>query len=299
MLSNPKIIDIGSRLELFVDDYLIDAMDGISFKLHEPYRTKKQKGAADITGDYATVIKDGSTYRFYYRDNIHTLGSEDGEVTRYAESEDGINWIKPDLDIFPDRGFDHNNIIFEENCHNVSPFLDNNPHSKEEERYKALSGSYKTGMFAYSSPDGIHWKSMSEKPVMLYNKELHGRLAFDSQNVSFWSEEEKKYILYFRHFKTPLGSLRTIGRATSFDFINWTDESESFLTPNFEGEELYTNQTHPYFRAPHIYIALPTRFVFGKIAGKTIKDDEGNIQNVGSTDIMLMSARAGSTVLPL
>lgn len=29
-------VDIGSRLELFVDDYLIESMDGASLKLHEP-----------------------------------------------------------------------------------------------------------------------------------------------------------------------------------------------------------------------------------------------------------------------
>ena len=32
------------------------------------------------------------------------------------------------------------------------------------------------------------------------------------------------------------------------------------LKANFPGEHLYTTQTHPYFRAPHLYIALPTRF---------------------------------------
>jgi hypothetical protein len=29
-------------------------------------------------------------------------------------------------------------------------------------------------------------------------------------------------------------------------------------------EHLYTNQTQPYFRAPHIYIALPMRFLPGR-----------------------------------
>ena len=29
-------IDIGSRLELFVDDYLIESMDGADLKLHKP-----------------------------------------------------------------------------------------------------------------------------------------------------------------------------------------------------------------------------------------------------------------------
>jgi hypothetical protein len=32
------------------------------------------------------------------------------------------------------------------------------------------------------------------------------------------------------------------------------------MQANEPGEHLYTSCTHPYFRAPHIYIALPTRF---------------------------------------
>lgn len=31
-------MDIGSRLELFVDDYLIESMSGVSLKLHSPKR---------------------------------------------------------------------------------------------------------------------------------------------------------------------------------------------------------------------------------------------------------------------
>jgi hypothetical protein len=51
------------------------------------------------------------------------------------------------------------------------------------------------------------------------------------------------------------------------------------LRPNFPGEHLYTTLTHPYFRAPHLYIALPTRF----------HPDRGE-----STDILFMTARGGS-----
>jgi hypothetical protein len=47
-------------------------------------------------------------------------------------------------------------------------------------------------------------------------------------------------------------------RATSKEFIHWTESVP--LNPNFTGEHIYTTLTHPYFRAPHIYIALPTRF---------------------------------------
>jgi hypothetical protein len=59
--------------------------------------------------------------------------------------------------------------------------------------------------------------------------------------------------------------------------------------PNLPGEDIYTSQTHPYFRAPHIYIALPSRYVAGRV-GK-----QKTHAMLGSTDILLMTSRAGST----
>lgn len=44
-------------------------------------------------------------------------------------------------------------------------------------------------------------------------------------------------------------------------------------------EHLYINQTHPYFRAPHIYIALAARFMPGR---KVLSDEEGERFGVGS-----------------
>ena len=89
---------------------------------------------------------------------------------------------------------------------------------------------------------------------------------------------EKQYVCYHRTFQTPHGKLRTIHRRTSKDFINWSEPVA--MNPNLPKEHLYTSQTHPYFRAPHIYVATPTRF----------RPDRGS-----STDILFMSTRAGST----
>lgn len=129
------------------------------------------------------------------------------------------------------------------------------------------------GLRAFGSPDGIHWTLLQEEPVMI----PVGGYSFDSQNVSFWSVVEKKYVCYHRTFQTPHGKLRTIHRRTSQDFINWSQPVA--MNPNLPKEHLYTSQTHPYYRAPHIYVATPTRF----------RPDRGS-----STDILFMSTRAGS-----
>src|SRR6185503_8914777 len=120
--------DIGSRLELFVDDYLIERMESAQLRLHEP-------GQAEVAinmegyGGYTIVIKDGSTYRMYYSSRSTQDTELDTYVTRYAESADGIHWTKPDLGLFEVKGTRANNVVEKQylvsGC--FSPFLDTRP----------------------------------------------------------------------------------------------------------------------------------------------------------------------------
>lgn len=271
--SPSNVRDIGNRLELFVDHYLIDRLENAALRLHEPRLEPAMTEPADNM-EYGTVIKDGDLFRLYTRD---ARGSKfDGdttEVTRYCESRDGIHWTKPNLGLVEVDGSKDNNVILHEApyCHNFSPFLDQRANVPAEERFKALAGTVKTGLAAYLSADGIHWRKLRPEPVITYTKEY----AFDSQNVAFWSEAEGCYVCYFRHFLDK--KLRSVCRTTSADFVTWSEPVP--LKPNFPGEHIYTTLTHPYFRAPHLYIATPTRF----------HPERGE-----STDIMFMTARGAN-----
>ncbi len=262
--------DIGSRLELLVDRYLIDRLTETQLKLHEPQLAPAMTEPADNL-EYGTVIKDGDLFRLYTRDGRRAkFDGDQPEVTRYCESRDGIRWTKPRLGLHEIDGNKENNVILHEPpfCHNFSPLLDTRPGAPAGERFKALAGTVKTGLVAFVSGDGIHWRKLRPEPVITYTKEY----AFDSQNVSFWSASEQCYVCYFRHFLDK--KLRSVCRTTSKDFVVWTELVA--LKPNFPGEHLYTTLTHPYFRAPHLYVALPTRFHPGR--GE-------------STDILFMTAR--------
>lgn len=305
-------VNIGSRRELFVDDCLVDRLDNARLILQRP---QEMPGIQGPSGAYMTVIHDGDRYRAYYRetDPDHRGPAGSGERTCHMTSDDGIRWDFPDLGTAKRHGL--KDVIPEIEppfTHNFSPFLDRRDGIREDERFKALAGmsnqygteKYGTetptlptagqGLHAFVSSDGIHWHRTSDRAVIPYNPELHGPNAFDSQNVAFWSEAEQCYVAYFRHMKTPEGVLRTVSRATSLDFVNWRDESATFTCPNLPGEELYTTQTHPYFRAPHMYIALPTRFAHGRIMGDSVEGDRWGTGNVGSTDTLFMTMRAGS-----
>ena len=269
----PAVPDIGPRRELFVDRFLIDRMDNVSLKLHEPQLAPAMSEPADNL-EYGTVIKDGDVFRLYTRDGRGAkLDGDAMEVTRYCESRDGILWTKPKLGLYEVDGSKENNVILHDPpfCHNFSPFLDHRPGIPAEERFKALAGTVKSSLVAFVSGDGIRWRKLRPEPVIRYTKEY----AFDSQNVSFWSESERRYVCYFRHFLD--NTLRSVCRTTSPDFLSWSEPVP--LRPNFPGEHLYTTLTHPYFRAPHLYIALPTRF----------HPDRGE-----STDILFMTARGDS-----
>jgi hypothetical protein len=267
--------DVSGRRELFVDRYLIESLSGGDLRLHEP----RAAGAA-IKFDqpwegafcgYVTVLKDsalkeGNAYRMYYR-GLPTAGKDGSpaEVTCYAESPDGIAWTKPNLRIHEVAGTLDNNVNLKDQApatHNFSPFVDGRPDCPSDQRYKALGGTSESGLLAYVSGDGIHWRKLQDAPVF-----RDTGWVFDSQNVAFWSPAEQCYVLYYR--RSPSG-VRAIARATSSDFLTWSPPMQMTFgdTP---AEHLYTNQTHPYYRAPQIYVGVAARFMPGR---KVISEEQ-------------------------
>jgi len=265
------VVDIGSRRELFVDDFLIDQLDRAQRRLHHP-RAREIAIVHDAPWEgagsgYHTVIKDGDLYRMYHRGS--TLGVKDGklkvgkQVYCYAESRDGIRFTKPELGLFEYNGSKKNNIVWDGvGVHNFAPYIDTRPGCPPEARFKALAGTAKEGgLFAFKSADGIHWSLMRKEPVVTKG-------AFDSQNLAFWDQAAGKHRAYFRTFTKgvttgkvwkPAG-YRAIRTASSKDFLSWSDEAD-LTYEDSPVEHLYTNQIGPYVRAPHILIGFPTRYI--------------------------------------
>ncbi|MCK5571621.1 MAG: hypothetical protein KAJ12_02625, partial [Bacteroidetes bacterium] len=189
------VITLEDRRELFVDGYIIEKLLDAELRLNRPYR----EGTAlrfdnpwegGFSG-YVAILNDSSLYRMYYRGSP---GSGVPAVVCYAESEDGIVWKKPDLGIFEVMGTKKNNVILADSepfTHNFCPLIDTRPGVPAGERFKALAGTEESGLVAFVSEDGIHWRKLRTDPVMTKG-------MFDSQNVAFWSEAEQLYICYFR-----------------------------------------------------------------------------------------------------
>ena len=319
-LSAQEAINLGSRRELFVDEFLIAKKADLELKLHSPtpkeivmVRDAPWEGSGS---DFETLIREDDRIRMYYMAAELTNadatklrfdpGSSTPRVTYacYAESTDGIHWTKPDLGLFAFNGSKKNNIIWSgPNLDNFTPFKDANPNCPPEEKYKAVM-SGKGGLFALQSKDGLRWTLLADTPII-----TKGR--FDTQNNAFWDPVRNHYWCYVRDFHSPAGSstsdtrkgIRDILVTTSKDFRSWTDPRRLQYgdTPD---EALYINVIQPYLRAPHIFVGFPARYVdrtFSAAALRSLPDSEHRQKRMNFsprygtvvTDGQFMSSRNG------
>ena len=105
----------------------------------------------------------------------------------YAESRDGLHWVKPSLGLVEFQGSTANNIQLL-NTHGMGVFKDTNPSEPPKRRYKAfgMTGKHENvGGGIFSSEDGIHWSTTNEAaPVDLKNKnrwDTHHNLLWDAR----------------------------------------------------------------------------------------------------------------------
>jgi hypothetical protein len=344
-------IDIGSRLELMVDDYLIARLNGdAKRRLNRPIpreavlvTDKPWEGNASTS---FTIFQDGDIYRMYYHakqlEHKGMMVNEPAGVTCYAESTDGINWVRPDLGLIEHNGSKKNNIIIDSQALEVPgdafvPFKDDNPNAAPDAKYKAWATRFPNyspgavtrkghsfevtdGLHALKSPDGIHWTTMSDGPVI-----EDGLL--DSQNLAFWDSVRGEYRDYhrneFRIDKTgeePYSAHTVDGKdgaslrgsrygrdmrtATSSDFIHWS-EPEYINYTQGRTDELYNNLIIPYFRAPHIFLGLPIRYIerpwsdaiedLPEVEERRLRSNASERYGTALTDVMFMSSRDGQT----
>ena len=314
-------IQLQSRRELFVDHHLIERLDGASLKLHEPRPAgtvlqieKPWEGQHNFG---LGVFHHKGEYRLYYRS---MPGENFGKhYAGVVTSKDGIDWSRPSLGLVEVDGTRENNIVALEGedgalrpaGEGLDFWLDTNPAAPESERFKLVSyetnggkhdpgpasgeNALHTAVF-WVSADGFRFRKRDPQPK--FSSRLKN--SFDAFSSYFWSEAEQQYVCYFRWYDR----VRTIARATSKDLLTWSDPVPMTYgdTPR---ENLYENMTSPYFRAPHIYVSLATRFMEGRrvltedqykqLAVSDFYKERAKVFNGHPADGVLMTTRAGST----
>lgn len=311
-------LNIGARRELFVDHLLIARLENARLVLREPVSggvaislDRPWEGPANY-GD--SVLRHGGRYLLYYRAMTVEKGDDSG-VMCVATSDDGVTWTKPALGLAERAGRRDTNLIADETGNALArlvPWLDTRPGVPENERIKALhseplSGEKHTAfadpagpkrLVFWVSADGFTFRKLTPQPELV----SHLRNCFDGGNTMFWSEVEGQYALYYRWYDGEWGQgRRTMARTTSKDFLHWS-ESVPMTYGDTPREQFYTNNTEPYFRAPHLYVAPAARFMEGRravtdaqVKAIGLKSSHGHTYDQDCSDGVLLTSRAGST----
>jgi hypothetical protein len=318
-----NIRNLGSRRELFVDHMLIDRLDNTHLKLHEPVSDgvvlridKPWEGPANFG---MSVIDVGDRLLMYYRSWALTDADDQNGVGCVAESRDGgATWSKPVLNRVRKPEWPDNNIIATDDgeprfAFPCAPWVDTRPGVPADERIKMVqsepvSGEKHTAMIDpagpkrlvfWTSADGFTFQKIDPQPDMVSDL----RNCFDGGNTMFWSEVEQQYVLYYRWYDDEWGQgYRSMARTTSKDLMSWTP-SVPMTYGETPREQFYINNTQPYFRAPHFYIAPAARFMEGRqviteaqAVALGIKDIGPHVYFKDCSDAVLLTSRAGSTV---
>jgi len=298
LYSCEEYLYIGNKKQLFTDYFLIEPGYGVlSWKINDsrkpdnlpiysPYGVKIVMSYVDIIptniipsinkykngeiiGGYSTLLKDGDKYKLWYE-----AYDSDFRNRRlcYAESKDGIHWVKPDLGLIEFQGSKHNNIVIKGVGLEGTVFID--PKAPLSERYKYIyvGGALKKeeieqldlnkdpaatkliSLKAMVSSDGLKWKKLN-KVLLVYK--------LDTQNVCFYDPFEKSYIAYVRGMlpmrASGVGSRRVVSRAVSKDFKKFSKPVvvvKPELYDSFD-TDVYTNAAQLLPDAGQVYIALP------------------------------------------
>ena len=169
----------------FIDDTQISSMEGVKRQLHP---ARKHEGNPLVTSDkdweapailLGTVRKEGNQYRMWYQSQATCPGANTFDSYRrflhlYAESEDGLSWMKPALGFYEDSmGSYENNIAFVRLAlsKDMNPSVLYTPHMDHGRVYTMLTyGSgydvpYSGYVLAYSD-DGIRWTDGPKTPAI-------------------------------------------------------------------------------------------------------------------------------------
>jgi hypothetical protein len=205
-------ISVSTRKQLFVDDAIIESSSGLKRRLHpvekhpsNPLIVPENPWEGKSVLLYGAVIRDplSQKFRMWYL----AWGKQIGQPSYicYAESDDGIHWTKPSLNLMEHDGSKANNILMP--GWSQTTVLYDPDDADPTRRYKAVLRL--NGTRGFFSSDGIHWR---DEGVIIEQ-------AYDGTSVHR-DPVNQKWIAMVKIFRD---GKRARGYAESDDFLNWTD----------------------------------------------------------------------------
>ena len=237
-----KVIPVNIGRQLFVDNFLIDSTNLTSIS-HRPVYSKNnpvlepdKEWESNGAGPYAAPFSDGiwydeksQTFKMWYLAGSPNRGRQSFH-TCYAESKDGINWEKPNLEIYGNT-----NIVDTSDRDASTMWLD----KKEKDlskRFKMFTVESRPTdkrwqLILKHSSDGIHWSR-----GVAQSGDMHDR------TTAFYNPFSNKWIISMR-YDAPIGRARSylenksVEMAVSFAHITRNDVADANITYWFGADD--------------------------------------------------------------
>lgn len=235
--------EIGTRPQLLLDQRIIATQRNLRLTMHSPRRdgrvllTNDQPWESDpdqLVAVYSSVLYEKGKFRIWY--DLGHRSDRSKRVVAYAESSDGIHFVKPKLGLVDFGGSRQNNVVMPGEIGGCSVWID--PAAPPEHRYKSQQKVYPSGQFhMYSSPDGLHWK--------MFRRIRIGAGGWDTQSIIYHDPTSRKYLMFTRFWHshrhgtgTAPDNFRCVRRLESTDLVHWTNQS-IVMAPDAADKALY------------------------------------------------------------
>ena len=304
---------------LFLDDLHIATMDGLTRRAHpaqrhpaNPVLAREHPWEQSRLQSYGRSIiydPEASKFRMYYiasahdgtHPRIHLNGRTLPGITTlpaYAESDDGVNWVKPMLGQCAIDDIADTNVLDVTRGQSFEAGVLHDPHDPDaSRRYKLFFWDQKaqldppgtrefenwgrncvmhvrddSGKIIHSepytdwgievafSPDAIHWTRYADGPVLRCYSDTGQSVHFDTSLG--------KYVAFGRFNLTELSTGaefyigRSVARITSDDFIHWSDP-QLVLTADHEDPDHLQINSMPVDIYEGVYIGMMETFEDG------------------------------------
>lgn len=246
-------IRVGAEKQLFLDDYLIASQVNLTRQIHpaskyfgNPVLWPKESWEPAYAATWGSVLRDQGKYKVWYRTPVGVS---------YAESDDGIAWIKPRLDLVV-QGKQKTNILIRKAPNNDLsgqkgdlPYFysllgvhkddgDPDPNRRYKLGFLSIERGYqgtrqclffpnqRRGLGVAGSPDGLHWTLIDNWAT---------EAIADGPCHWMIDPARNKYVFYGRTYlgmpadriwndnvkPTKYHGSRSVARVESSDFLNW------------------------------------------------------------------------------
>ncbi len=242
---SPRPLALGAGPQLFLDDYLIDRLDGLARRVEPPQRLPRpvlDSATFGTTQPYLTVLRDpgDERYRIWYNR---------GPAVWHAESEDGLRWVRPRVAWDLPRAY------------GASLVDDGKATSDPGRRFKlanwqaSRTGHGKegdaAGMYVGFSPDGLRWAGYDRDPVLPSWPEGYPKMSrYDVGDIVdvYYDPLRRRYAAAVKLHALPEDGYapgpragkairRLVGLSTSQDFVHW-ERPWRIVTPDARDEGL-------------------------------------------------------------